>query len=422
MFADRAAWDLSPNEMSRRLAARRASGRPFVDLTDTNPTRCGLRAPAALLREALVALADDPAALIYAPESRGAWTARSAIARDIATRGIAIDPEHIVLTAGTSEACAHLFRLLADPGDEVLVPAPGYPLFEQLAGLEGVGARPYASRRRADGGFVFDVDAVRDALGPRTRAVVVVHPNNPTGARVSRADAERLRALCRERGVALVVDEVFADFVTGDDPAALPSFLAGADDANAPPGFVLSGISKSLAMPGLKLAWIVVTGPGASRDEALARLDVIADAFLSVTTPGQWLLPRLLPGRAAVQSELIDRLQRNRCALEAAIAREPALRVLPSSAGWSAIVEVSDPVAVPDEDALVAHLLDEADVLVQPGWLFDLEPTTRTATVAHLVVSLLAEPAVFAAGCARLAGHRAGLGRGRALGDSLGDR
>jgi aspartate/methionine/tyrosine aminotransferase len=294
--------------------------------------------------------------------------------------------------------------LLADPGDEVLIPAPGYPLFDQLAGFEGVGVRSYPSRRRSNGGFAFDLDAVREALGPRTRALLVVHPNNPTGARVSRTEAAQLRTLCRERKIALVVDEVFADFVLDDEPEALPSFLLGADDEDAPLTFVLSGISKSLALPQLKIAWIAVRGPIALREEALARLEVIADAYLSVTTPGQLMLPRLLRGRSAVQAELLERLRRNRSALTAALADAPAWRLLPVAAGWSAIVAVHDPTAPRDEDALVAQLLEQADLLVQPGWLFDLDGESERC--AHLVISLLPEPTAFAAGMARLAAAR----------------
>ncbi len=401
MFADRASFDLTPNDFSRRLASRRASGPPFLDLAETNPTRCGFRAPADAMREALLALCAEPGALVYEPDSRGLPAARSAIANDLATRGLAIDPSQLVLTAGTSEACAHLFRLLADPGDEILVPRPGYPLFDQLAELEGLAVRSYALRREARGGYAFDLEAVAQAIGPRTRIVVVVHPSNPTGTRVSREDATRLRRLCRERDLALLVDEVFADFVLDDDPRALPSFLLGADHDEAPLGFVLSGVSKALALPQWKLAWIAVTGPRALREQALARLEVIADAFLSVTTPGQWSLPALLGARERVQAELLDRLRTNRETLARAIASEPALRLLPVAAGWSAILEVPR-ARTCDEDSLVCALLDEADLLLQPGWLFDLEAASGAEDCAQLVASLLPEPSIFAAASARL--------------------
>lgn len=398
----RADWDLSPNDFARHVAARRASGRPFDDLTESNPTRCGLIEPAEALRSALAGVASDARALVYEPDPRGLRVAREAIAQDLAARGDAIDCDRIVLTAGTSEGYAHLFRLLADPGDDVLVPAPGYPLFDYIAGVEGLDARCYPLARDAAGGFVFDPEAVCDAIGPRTRAVVVVHPANPTGSRLDAAAAARLRAICAERDLALLSDEVFADFVDTAAPPALRSLLADADADPAPLTFVLSGVSKALALPQAKLAWIVASGPAAARDEALARLDVLSDTFLTLATPGQLLLPPLLARRPQVQRELLARLAQNRSALARALDGARCLRALPVHAGWNAILALRPPnEGPPGEDELVRALLDEADVLVLPGWLFDLEPSPEDPC-AHLVLSLLPPADRFAEAVHRL--------------------
>jgi len=404
MFARRAGWDLTPNELTRRVAARREAGLPLLDLTDTNPTRCGLSAPAALLAEALSALARDPRALVYEAAPAGLAEARAAVAAHHARAGAAVAPEQVLLTAGTSEGYAHLFRLLADPGDCVLVPQPSYPLFEFLAALEGVETGTYAlAWRPGDRRFAIDLDSVARAAGPRTRAVVVVTPHNPTGAVVSPEEARALRAFCAGRGLALVSDEVFADTTGGEAPA--PGLLSGSDAEDGPLTFVLSGLSKMLALPQAKLAWIVVSGPAAQRDEAIARLEILADTFLSVNGPFQTLVPRLLAGREAVRRELCARLARNRAALDEALAGCRRVSRLPSEAGWSAIVRVAPTGAAepPDEEALVLDLLDRDGLLVHPGFFFDLAPDATGSPAAHLVLSLLPDTARFRDGARRLA-------------------
>lgn len=385
MFARRAAWDLAPNALRRRVAARRAAGLPLVDLTDANPTRCGL-APDAALVAALTSRARDAASVRYEPDPRGDLAARAAIA---SYHGAGVAPEHVVLTAGTSEGYAHLFRLLADPGDRVHVPAPGYPLFEHLAALEGVAAAPYpilaptppAARWR------IDLDALAASLAQGSRAVLAIDPHNPTGSYVDPADWASLRSIARERGMALVSDAVFADYGT-----APPGALAGAEAG--PLHFVLSGASKVLALPQLKVAWIVVAGPPAERDAALARLDFIADAYLSVSPILARALPELLADRVAIQRGVRERVARNLGALAAALAATRAV-VLAPEAGWCAIMRVPGA----DEAAFVASLVDDFGVLVQPGALFDLE----AFGAAHFVVSLLPEPERFDRGIAAIA-------------------
>jgi alanine-synthesizing transaminase len=394
VFARRAAWDLSRNPLSLAVEARRARGAEVVDLTDANPTRAGLLAGGEALARALAEVARDTAVRRYEPDPRGPRAAREAIARYHARGGREIDPERVVLTAGTSEGYAHLFRLLADPGQRVLVPRPGYPLFDFLAGLEGVETGSYPLVRRG-GGFRIDLDALaREAADPRVRALLAVHAHNPTGAFVHVDDAHALRALCREHGLALVSDEVFAESAL--EPAAeeerLASLLDPRDDA--PLHFVLSGASKLLALPQLKLSWIVVAGARALRDEAAARLEAIADTYLSVSPVLAACLPALLEARPAIEAQLRTRVRANRDELAKQVAATPCAELLPVEAGFAAILELGDPDGTaPDEEALALACVERAGVLAHPGFFFDFEDDGR----ARLVVSLLAEPEPFAA-------------------------
>jgi aspartate/methionine/tyrosine aminotransferase len=399
VFARRAAWDLTPNPLARRVAERRARGLAVLDLGETNPTRVGLRAPAEALAGALAALARDPSAGRYEPDPRGPRAAREAIAAYHRSQGAELTADQVILTAGTSEGYAHLFRVLADPGDFVHLPAPGYGLFEHLAALEGVEAARYPLRApRAGTRWRIDLDVLARTLGPKSRAVLLIHPHNPTGSFVDPEDLAALRSLARERGLAIVSDEVFADA-----PRAPASVLAGA--AEGPLHFVLSGASKPLALPQLKLAWIAAAGPAAARDEALARLEFTADAFLSVSPLLAHMLPALLAGREGIRAELAARVAANRSALEAALRGVAGAELLPAEAGWAAILRVR---GARDEEALALGLLEREGVLVQPGFLFDLEPPASDISVCHLVLGLLLEPERFARGAALLARFVAG--------------
>ena len=402
MLARRAGWDLTPGPLALRVAALRAQGLPVLDLTDANPTHAGLAAPAEALALALGELARDARALRYDPDPRGEPPVRAAIAA--CHRGAA--PDHVVLCAGTSEAYAHLFRLLADPGDAVHLPAPGYPLFEHLAELEGLEAQRYPLRpppRGAGARWRIDVDALAASLGPRSRAVVLIHPHNPTGSFVDPEDLEALRELGRARGLALVSDEVFAE--SGPERGQPPGALVGAEAG--PLHFALSGASKLLALPQLKVAWIVAAGPPRERDEALARLEFVADAYLSVSPLLARALPRLLAQRSGIRRELRERVAENRRRLEAAVAGRPSLACLPAEAGWAAILRLSG--APADEEDLAVALLERAGVLVHPGFVFDLA-APADAPAAHLVLSLLPEPERFAEGVEALLGGVARLG------------
>ncbi len=385
-FARRAGFELGANPLAARLeAAREAPG--ALDLSESNPTRCGFAACERLAREVLAAVAADPRAARYEPSPRGRREAREAVARYYAARGARLDPEHVVLTAATSEGYAHLFRLLADPGDSVLVPRPSYPLFDLLAGLEGLEPVSYPLVPAAEpaGAWRIDRAALEASLSPRARAVLAVHPNNPTGSYVDPADAAWLDALCARRGIAVVYDEVFLDY-------AAPGATEPARSALARPSptltFVLSGVSKVAGLPQAKLGWIACAGERAQRDEALARLEVIADTYLSVPDAGQLALPLALAGADEVQREIRARIAANRAALASAL---PG-RALPAQGGWYALVRL---LPGTDEDELVERLL-EAGVIAQPGWFYELEQP-------HLVLSLLPETAAFARGAARLA-------------------
>ncbi len=382
MFSARTRWDRTPNRLAALAARARASGRPLLDLTETNPTRAGLVAPPRVL-EWLA----RPAGLRYQPDPRGLASARQAVAADHARRGLDVDPEQVVLTASTSEAYAFLFKLLCDPGDAVAVPRPSYPLFEYLAGLEGVEVVPYPLRY--DGEWHVGRGELEGALTPRTRAVVVVSPNNPTGSYLKRDEADGLMAACAERGLAVVADEVFADFAWRADPRRVTS-LAGRTEALT---FALGGLSKSCGLPQLKLAWIAASGPAPVLDDALARLEIVADTYLSVASPVQEAAPEILRALPELQAPIRERIVANLSLLRERVAPVPVVTLLEPEGGWSAVLRVP---AHHTEEEWCARLVEEDGVLVQPGYFFDF------AGEAFLVLSLLTPRDAFADGVARL--------------------
>ncbi len=376
MFSVRTGWDLTPNRLSSLLEAKRKRGERILDLTETNPTRVGIVYPPDLL-----APLADPGALRYEPSPRGLASARAAVAADHARRGVAVDPDRIFLSASTSEAYAWLFKLLCDPGDAVLVPRPSYPLFSYLARLDSVDLHPYALSY--DGEWHLSADAVREAVTARTRAVVVVSPNNPTGSYLKRTEAEALHGLCADRGLALISDEVFADYAFAPDPRRIAS-LASDGPALA---FSLGGLSKSCGLPQLKLAWIAVSGPEQWRAAAQARLEVVADTYLSVATPVQQAAGALLARRPELHRPIAERLAANRDALRRRLGLGSPATMPDTEGGWSAVLQVP---ATRSEDDLVTRLLAEQGVLVHPGYFFDFPRE------AFLVLSLLPPPETFA--------------------------
>ena len=383
MFSSRTPGDLTPNRLTAALTAARAEGRTILDLTESNPTRAGFEYPGDLLR-----LLADPRGLTYAPAPFGLLDARAAIARDYARRGLSVTPERIALTASTSEAYGCLFKLLADAGDEVLVPRPSYPLFDHLARLDLVAARPYDLDR--DGGWRIDFDSLENALTPRTRAVLLVSPNNPTGSFVTSEELERLAGLCAARGLALVADEVFADYELTPGARAAAGRVVERRDVLA---FSLGGLSKTVGLPQVKLAWIAVGGPAELVEAALERLELVCDTYLSVSTPVQVAAAELLDRGAIVREQIAGRVAANYRRLWEDVAAIPACRALTSEGGWYAVLEVP---SLESEEALVVDLLQQDGVLTHPGYFFDFPRES------YLVVSLLAAEAQFAEGIDRV--------------------
>ncbi|HEX9011381.1 MAG TPA: pyridoxal phosphate-dependent aminotransferase [Holophagaceae bacterium] len=365
-----------PNALTRLLASRRAEGAPVVDLTVSNPTTCGFTYPGPEIRAAL----SGPAVLGYAPDPLGARLAREAVA---AHHGRGLRADDLLLTASTSEGYALLFKLLGDPGDEVLVPSPSYPLFDWLARLEGLHARAVPSYFHER--WHLDLGAMEAAVSARTRAVVVVNPNNPTGHFLSRTEWTGLVELCARQGLALLVDEVFADYPVEAPADALPTAL---EDADPPcPVFLLSGLSKIAALPQVKLGWIAARGPGATGHlEALAFL---ADQYLSVSASAQAAAPALLALAPGIQAQVRTRVRANLAALDRALADRPHLSRLPVEGGWSVLLRRP---ALDADDACSFRLLRETGVLIHPGSFFDLPGD------GYLVLSLLTPEAVFSDG------------------------
>jgi alanine-synthesizing transaminase len=382
MFSARTAWDRTPNLLAIRREILRARGVHLVDLTVSNPTEVGLAQPEVAVREALGSV---PVAG-YAPEPFGLLGARSAAAGELAARGAHLSPRQIMLTASTSEAYARVLELLCDPGDNVLVPMPSYPLLSYLADAASVELRPYPLELEA--GFEFDVELLEAVADENTRAVILVSPANPTGQVLAPDTHLSLDALCAGNDWGLIVDEVFCDFVRG---GRMPSTAAALEGAALT--FTLEGLSKSVGLPQLKCAWTAVTGSAPLRDEALSRLEVLADSFLSVAEPVQRALPNLLALGPGWRRRVQLRLEENRAVLVAARPAEAPWSVLPSEGGWSAVLRLPQSA---DETSVCLELL-EAGVQVQPGHFYDF-PRGR-----FLVLSLLPEPERFALGVERLA-------------------
>ncbi len=371
---------LEPNALSATLAKLRAEGRDILDLTGSNPTACGFTYPEA---ELLAALA-DPAVLTYDPDARGSAAARAAIA---AHHGHGLRADDLLLTASTSEAYGLLFKLLGDPGDEVLVPSPSYPLFEWLARLEGLRAQPVQSYFHDR--WHLDLGALEASVTDRTRAVVVVNPNNPTGHFLSQPEWAALTDLCARRGLALLVDEVFADYALEPPPDRLATALA---DFTPPcPVFVLSGLSKVAILPQVKLGWIAARGPGAAA--SLEALAFLADQYLSVSASAQAAAPALLALAPALQEQVRARLRTNLAILDSLLMGQAHLSRLPVEGGWSVLLRRP---AVDGDQAFAQRLLEFSGVLVHPGSFFDLPGD------GHLVLSLLTPPIRFEQGLAAL--------------------
>ena len=380
MFSSRLNWRLPLTPFARLLDEKRSRGETILDLTESNPTLAGLAYPA----DRILAALGDARSLRYEPSSAGLAAARAAISEYYSG---CVAPERILVTASTSEGYAFLFKLLCDPGDEVLVPRPSYPLFEFLAELDSVRVANYPLVYYR--GWAIDFDALASSVTERTRAVVVVNPNNPTGSFLKKDELAQLVALCRARNLALISDEVFADYGWEEDSRRVRSLI----DTEGVLTFSLSGLSKVAGLPQLKLGWIVTNGPAVERAQALENLELIADTYLSVGTPVQWAAASLLDTRKRLQAQILERVRANRDFLAAQIGPDSPWRLLDAEGGWCAIIEAP---RIRSEEEWALALLAEDHVLVQPGFFFDFE------TEAFLVVSLLTLPEIFQEGVRRV--------------------
>lgn len=381
MFADRTNWNLEPNRLAQAQARLRAAGTPVLDLTASNPTECGFQYDS----HAILAALSNPAALRYDPDPKGLGSARRAVAHYYKARSLDLPVEDILLTTGTSEAYSFVFRLLCNAGDEILIPAPGYPLFELLADLLDVKLVRYSLLY--DHSWQIDFHSLERALTPRSRAIAVVHPNNPTGHFAAANEISKLNEVCSSRGIALIADEVFLDFALDGPPRQ--SFAATASALR----FTLSGISKISGLPQMKAAWIVVSGPQALKKDALARLEIITDSFLSMNAPVQLALPAFLDLRHDFQRQLLARVRKNLATLDQQLSAQKVCSRLGEEGGWYVVLRV--PAVRSDED-LAVEFLEQKKVHIHPGHFYDF------STAGHLVASLITPEKTFEEGIRRL--------------------
>jgi aspartate/methionine/tyrosine aminotransferase len=383
MFSLRTNWDRTTNRLTEALARHNASGRKLFDLTASNPTECGFPYDSGSIMRALC----SPASLKYRPDPRGLAIAREAVASYYAGRRETVSPDDMVLTVSTSEAYSFVFRLLCNPGDELLVPAPSYPLFDFLADIQDVKLVPYPLLY--DHGWQIDFHSLEQAITPRTRGIMVVHPNNPTGHFTKAAEQARLNQICSDHKIAIIADEVFLDFVLA--PNASKSFSSNYDALT----FTMSGISKISGLPQMKFAWLSVSGPNELKKEALARLEVIADTYLSMNAPVQLAAPVLLEQRQGFQEQLMGRVRKNLEELDRQLAEQTHCSRLQVEGGWYAVLRI--PAIGSDEDFAI-QLLEQKDVYVHPGHFYNFRQE------GYLVVSLIARQGEFAEGIRRVLG------------------
>jgi alanine-synthesizing transaminase len=377
MFSHRTAWNLEPNPLSKALADRISSDKPIIDLTESNPTKCGFHFEA----EQVLAALSHPGSLSYEPVPQGLLPARNAVVDYYRSRQYVVNVNDIFLTTSTSEAYSFLFRTLCNPGDEVLIPQPGYPLFNFLADIQDVATVPYPLIY--DYGWQIDFHALQRVVSPRTRAIVVVNPNNPTGHFCKIDDMHRLNQICVEGDLAIIADEVFLDFSLGKE---IPRSFAANDKALT---FTMSGLSKILGLPQMKVAWLIATGPETLKQQGVARLEMIADTYLSMNTPMQLALPALLELRHNFQQQCIERTRNNLAQLDELLSTQKLCTRLDLEGGWYVVIKL--PVTGGDND-FALELLSTHGVYVHPGHFYDF------AADGYVVVSLITPEPAFATG------------------------
>ena len=378
MFADRTAWNLKVNRLSEALAQHRAAGKPLLDLTVSNPTECGFEYDRGAILQALA----NPASLAYNPDPRGLPIARQAVAAYYAARAVEVPADSIILTTSTSEAYSFAFRALCNPGDEILIPEPSYPLFAFLADIQDVKLVRYPLDY--DYGWQINFHLLQQAISERTRGVIVVHPNNPTGHFTKPRELEKLNELCSARKLAIIADEVFLDFTL--QPGQPPFTFAQNDAALT---FTMSGLSKISGLPQMKAAWLVASGLEPLRSQAFARLEIIADTYLSMNAPVQHALPALVEQRHRFQTQLLARLRKNLAELDRQLGTQKFCARLVLEAGWYAVLRV--PATRSDEELAIA-LLRRENIYVHPGHFYDF------SSDGFLIVSLITREEEFAEG------------------------
>jgi alanine-synthesizing transaminase len=376
-FSERTNWNTEESELARALRVRRAAGLPVYDLTNANPTRCGFH-----YDEHLLSVLQNPQALDYDPDPKGSLSARAAVAAYYADHSVQINSESILLTTSTSEAYSYLFRLLCDPGSDVLVPQPSYPLFDFLATLDDI--RLVFAPLVYDHGWQMEPEGFRRAITANTRAIVLVHPNNPTGHFTKSWEIAELAQLCRQNNLALIVDEVFLDYAFGE---SAESFTKGIKGVNC---FVVSGLSKIAALPQMKAAWIIATGPDAH--VAVQRLEVIADTFLSMNAPIQCALTEWLANRKEIQRQIHERVKTNLAELDRLLAAQSSVHRLMVEGGWYAVLRIP---AYRNDEETALRLLGHG-VWAHPGSFFDMPQS------GWFVVSLLTPVDEFNNGATRM--------------------
>jgi len=377
VFADRSNWNLEVNPLSEALARHRAAGKPLLDLTISNPTECGFDFDRRAILEALA----NPANLAYDPDPRGLLDARQVVAGYYVARGAEVPVDSIVLTTSTSEAYSFVFRTLCNPGDEILIPEPSYPLFAFLADIQDVKLVRYPLDY--DYGWQINFHALQRGITARTRGVIVVHPNNPTGHFTKPHELEKLNEICATRNLAIIADEVFLDFAL---QAERPFSFA---QNSAALTFSMSGLSKISGLPQMKAGWLVTSGPEELRSRALARLEIIADTYLSMNAPVQWAIPALLEQRHSFQKQLLARVRRNLAELDRQLATQKSCARLVVEAGWYAVLRIP---ATRSDEELAIDLLAQKNIYVHPGHFYDFP------SEGFLIVSLITREEEFAAG------------------------
>jgi len=381
MFAKRTNWNLTANRLSEARARHRASGKALLDLSASNPTECGFQYASHAIMRALC----SPRTIEYRPDPKGLETARRAVAGYYLERGAKAAAGNMVLTTSTSEAYSFVFRLLCNPGDEVLIPRPSYPLFDFLADIQDVRLKPYPLIY--DHGWQIDFHALQEAISGRTRGIIVVHPNNPTGHFTKAEELTAINQICAKREIAIIADEVFLDFLLLPQPPF--SFVTNQEALT----FTMSGLSKISGLPQMKFAWLAVNGPEAVRREALARLEMIADTYLSMNAPVQLAGPIFMEMRHGFQQQVMARVRANLTELDRQLAGQKQCSRLEVEGGWYAVLRV--PATRADED-LALELLENKDVYVHPGHFYDFPQE------GHLVLSLISPEGQFAEGMTRL--------------------